>query len=178
MMRQLDLQINRDMRRILVKHWIDLGRLSVRTSGGNVFVRGSLCRIGGVNEDLTSQIVQGLITEIKRIRHVKRVNVNLSNWCLEAGTWVPRSGRWPRLSPARDQPISVPFRLTGPQWTNMPKRIPRHRWIDSAGAANSFRSVCVWASASVPLVAASTAIREIIKSFMVLFLATVRSVRR
>ena len=24
--------------------------------------------------------------------------------------------------PPRDQPISVPFRLTGPQWMNMPKR--------------------------------------------------------
>ena len=31
----------------------------------------------------------------------------------------------------RDQLISVPLRLTGPQWMNMPKRMSCQRWIAS-----------------------------------------------
>jgi hypothetical protein len=36
MMEMIDLDINRGVRRVLVKHWIDLGRISVRTTRGRV----------------------------------------------------------------------------------------------------------------------------------------------
>ena len=35
----------------------------------------------------------------------------------------------------RDQPISVPLRLTGPQWTNIPKRAARHQASRASFAA-------------------------------------------
>ena len=37
----------------------------------------------------------------------------------------------PRRSPPRDQPISVPCRLTGPQWMNMPNFKSRQRAMSS-----------------------------------------------
>jgi len=86
-MSQVDLDINRGVRSILVKHWIDLGRLSVRSTDGKVYVRGALTRIGGVSEDLSSAIVENIFSEIKRIREVKQIYPSLENWTNDSGSW-------------------------------------------------------------------------------------------
>ncbi len=51
-MSQADLEINRDIRKVMVRHWIDLGKISFRSSNGRIWVRGSLQRIAGVREEL------------------------------------------------------------------------------------------------------------------------------
>jgi hypothetical protein len=89
MSRQIDLAINRNIRKILVRHWIDLGRLSIRTTMGKVFVRGSLQRISGSREDLTSPIVEAIFHDMKRTRDVRIVSADLENWTNEGGKWRP-----------------------------------------------------------------------------------------
>jgi len=88
-MSQEDLRINRDVRKILVKHWLDLGRLSVRSSLGRLMIRGSLERIRGVKEELTPAIVNEMFRKIKQIKNVVRVSVELDNWANDDGRWVP-----------------------------------------------------------------------------------------
>lgn len=86
-MSQDDLDINRAIRSILVKHWIDLGRLSVRSTDGKVWVRGELHRISGVAETLTSAIVSALFEDIRRIRNIRQVYTALENWSTDSGSW-------------------------------------------------------------------------------------------
>jgi|GEM_PF-2678117 len=86
-MSQADLDINRSVRSIFVKHWIDLGRLSVRSSDGKLWVRGELTRIAGVNEELTPQVVDTMFEEIKRNRNVKQAFFVLENWNNDSGAW-------------------------------------------------------------------------------------------
>lgn len=86
-MSQADLDINRMVRTILVKHWIDLGRMSVRSSGGKLWIHGSLQRIAGVNEQLTAPLVDEMFKEISRIKSIKTVNANLENWNNNLGAW-------------------------------------------------------------------------------------------
>jgi hypothetical protein len=88
-MSQIDLDINRGVRTILVKHWIDLGRLSVRSSDGKVWIRGALLRIAGVNEELSAPIVEAMFAEIKRIKNVRQIYTALENWNNDSGSWVP-----------------------------------------------------------------------------------------
>lgn len=88
-MNRTDLEINRDIRRVLVRHWIDLGQLSVRSTGGRVNVRGRLQRIEGRSEELTSSIVERIATEIRRIPGVGGVSIELANWTSGGGTWKP-----------------------------------------------------------------------------------------
>lgn len=88
-MGQEDLRINRDVRKILVKHWLDLGRLSVRSSLGRLMIRGSLERIRGVKEELTPPIVNEMFRKIKQIKSVVRLSVELDNWANDDGRWVP-----------------------------------------------------------------------------------------
>lgn len=86
-MSQADLDINRGIRSILVKHWIDLGRLSVRSTDGKVYVRGALTKIGGVTEELSSPIVQAIFDDIRKIRGVRQVYPTLENWTDDTGCW-------------------------------------------------------------------------------------------
>jgi hypothetical protein len=91
-MSQADLDINRCVRTVLVKHWIDLGRLSVRSNDGKLYIRGSLQRIAGVNEELTSPIVDAMFADIKRIKNVRQVYPALENWSNDTGSWSPIGG--------------------------------------------------------------------------------------
>ena len=84
---QTDIEIVRNIRRVMVRHWIDLGRLSVRSQAGRVTVSGILLRIGGVHEPLTTPIVEAMFRQIKRIRNVSYVSVNLENWTNKGGMW-------------------------------------------------------------------------------------------
>ncbi len=84
-----DLAINRQIRRIMVKHWIDLGRLSVRSHDGSVLVRGHLQRVEGVGTELTNQIVESIFHETKRVPGAIRVKVYLENWANDSGGWRP-----------------------------------------------------------------------------------------
>jgi hypothetical protein len=88
-MSQVDLEINRDVRKVLVRHWIDLGKLSFRSTNGKLWVRGSLQRIAGVQEELTTALVDSIFTDIKRIRGVVSLSVELENWIQSLGKWLP-----------------------------------------------------------------------------------------
>ena len=86
-MSQADLDINRQIRRVFVRHWIDLGKLSARSINGRITIRGSLDRIHGNNEQLTSSIVESIFQELKRIRNARLATVDLHNWTEEGGAW-------------------------------------------------------------------------------------------
>ena len=86
-----DLDINRGVRRVLVKHWVDLGRLSVRSTQGAVMLYGVLQRVSGRNDDLTPRIVDTIFQEIKRVRGVTRITAHFENWKVESGAWQPIS---------------------------------------------------------------------------------------
>ncbi|MFO7870574.1 MAG: hypothetical protein R6V03_03985 [Kiritimatiellia bacterium] len=89
MTRQSDLDINRHIRRVLVRHWIDLGRLSIRTYNGSAIIRGRLERIPGNEEGLTSAIVEGMFREMKRAAGIRRVKAEFENWTDRDGGWKP-----------------------------------------------------------------------------------------
>ena len=84
-----DLDINRGIRRILVKHWVDLGRISVRTTQGRIRIHGFLQRIPGRNEALTIPIVERIFYDISRVNGVRKVYTTLENWIAEGGRWRP-----------------------------------------------------------------------------------------
>ena len=90
-----DLDTNRQVRQILVRHWIDLGRLSLRSIGVTVYLRGSLLRLPGVNQALLPQHIQALFQEIRRCPAVKRALPEFDNWSYDEATsqWRMKSGR-------------------------------------------------------------------------------------
>jgi hypothetical protein len=88
-----DLDINRSVRTILVRHWIDLGRISIRSSKGKVWIYGELHRIEGTREPLTTPIVERIFYDIRRLPEVRMVTTQIENWICESGSWRPAAGQ-------------------------------------------------------------------------------------
>jgi hypothetical protein len=84
-----DLEINCAVRKVLVRHWIDLGRISVRTSAGVITLSGALDKLPNVDAPLTSASVEEMFVEIRRVSSVRRVQPVLSNWTESDGMWKP-----------------------------------------------------------------------------------------
>jgi hypothetical protein len=77
--RKVDLEINCRVRRVLVRHWIDLGKISVRTSRCVVSLNGSLMRLPHVAPDIDAATPGSIFEEIKRIPDVRRLQLSLDN---------------------------------------------------------------------------------------------------
>lgn len=85
--RSKDLEIMRQARKVFVRHWIDLGRISLRSASGTIRVRGSLVRLPGYRDDLVPPVVEAIFKELERVKGGGRVIADLDNWNSEGGKW-------------------------------------------------------------------------------------------
>ncbi|MEI6807297.1 MAG: hypothetical protein WCN95_01130 [bacterium] len=91
------LEVNRDVRRAMVMHWIDLGRLSVHTQKDRVHIRGSLLKLPGADSPLTSSGVDIIFKKIKLAAGNRRLHIEFDNWNMNAssGAWEPCGAKDP-----------------------------------------------------------------------------------
>lgn len=95
------MRLYRDVRVVLVRHFIDLGRISIQISMSAVHLRGTLQRLHGSTIPLTPQTVEAIISELGRIKGIKRVATEFDNW-RQADTmspWTPVAARTEPLKP-------------------------------------------------------------------------------
>src|SRR5260370_1020564 len=90
-----------------------------------------------------------------------------------AGTVPPGSPLGPGM---RDQPISVPFRLMGPQWMNMPKRLSCQFLMASGGADGAAGGGFVSAAGAVRARQHNIKPNSIIDFVVCLFISRLRGV--
>ena len=74
------MEIFRQVRVVLVRHMIDIGRLSIQISMSRVNLSGSLCRLPGVTTDLTPAIIRTMFSELGMIKGIRRVDADFDNW--------------------------------------------------------------------------------------------------
>lgn len=86
-MSQIDLEINRNIRRVLVRHWIDIGRLAIHSTEGRVRIHGLLQPISGMTSDFDQKNVENIVNEIERTKEIKRIYYEFENWINTNGTW-------------------------------------------------------------------------------------------
>jgi hypothetical protein len=105
-----DLDINRFVRRTLVKYWIDLGRLSVRSVRGHVTLYGRLQRLAGSVGVLAGPAVEAMFRELHRIPGVGRIDAHFENWTNDGGLWRPLDefGRLVEEGPQQGPPPPLP----------------------------------------------------------------------
>lgn len=75
------MEIYRSVRAILVRNYIDLGRVVIQISTGSVLLRGTLQRLMGA-APLSPEAIQAMLQEIKRLRGVRRVITDFDNWAI------------------------------------------------------------------------------------------------
>ena len=74
-----DTDINCSARRILVQHWVDLGRISIRTTRGVVYLNGTIAPIRDAQLNITPERVTSIAAQIQRIQGVRRLQLEVSN---------------------------------------------------------------------------------------------------
>ncbi len=88
-MSQIDLDINRNVRRVMVRHWIDLGRIGIHSANGVVSIRGSLHVLPGVQTALTTKVISNLFVELRRVDNIRALQIEFDNWVEVDGSWQP-----------------------------------------------------------------------------------------
>ena len=86
-----DLDTNHNVRKILVRHQIDLGWLSHYACRGTVYIQGDLLLLPGVSSALTPLMVANLFDEIGCAAGVCNMIIELRNWHHDRfnGDWQP-----------------------------------------------------------------------------------------
>ena len=74
------LEINREVRRIMVAQWIYLGRISIHAVKTSVRVRGSLQKLPGTDTHLNAKQVEEIYRKVSRISGVRNVFMEFDNW--------------------------------------------------------------------------------------------------
>lgn len=85
-----DHEINRGVRGVLSRHWVDLSSTNFASRQGVVRLMGELRRVGPQSDQaLENTNLIALDTELRRLRGVRRVHFDLANWRRnEDGEWV------------------------------------------------------------------------------------------
>jgi len=88
-----DLEVNRSLRKVFVRHWIDIGRLFISVSRGNVLVRGILQMLPGAEEPLTSAMLVIIFRELRSCNGVREITTAVANWeqISADGFWRPKA---------------------------------------------------------------------------------------
>jgi hypothetical protein len=75
-----DMEINRNVRKVFVRHNINLGWISISSCRGYVMVNGNLVLLPGAPGDLDPSLVGTMFGDIRRVDGVQRVTTELDNW--------------------------------------------------------------------------------------------------
>lgn len=74
-----DLKINSQVRKVLVRHSIDLAKISLRTTRGVVHLSGELRRLPNAAGRLDAGLILIILAEIRRVQNVRRVTTDLKS---------------------------------------------------------------------------------------------------
>lgn len=77
-------------RKIVVKNWLDISRLRIRTVRGVIHVQGRITKLTGSADEREGDEsgMRKLDEDLHAISGVRGVSYNLENWiCVSAGTW-------------------------------------------------------------------------------------------
>lgn len=98
-----DHEINRKVRAVLSRHWVDLSSTAFASRKGIVRVTGDLKRVGPqAGRPMESTSLNILDTEVRRVSGVQRVHFDLANWRrTEEGEWIRIDREPPPALPAR-----------------------------------------------------------------------------
>jgi hypothetical protein len=81
--------VTQAVRRVLVKNWLDMGKIRIQVAGGTVIVRGRLMRARG--EDQVNELfIEQLEQQLRGTKGLKQLRFSLDDWEHDRGRWVPK----------------------------------------------------------------------------------------
>ncbi len=89
-----DFRINAAVRKIFIRHWLDLKLIDYKTINFVVHIKGKFRtkkqsgKSKGKAYDMNPSVVSAIEREIIRVRGVKRVQMKLDGWVKSGGKWA------------------------------------------------------------------------------------------
>lgn len=78
------------VRRILTSCWVDITQVTVRTTGGVVYLIGTIKRMTASHQDLSESVLREMDLRIRKLGGVRDVKYQLDNWERKlTALWVP-----------------------------------------------------------------------------------------
>ncbi len=85
------LDITKAVRKVLVKNWLDLGKVRIQVAGKTVIIRGRLTKSRD-DDPVDGMFIEGLETALRGIKGVKLFRWNLNDWVHDRGQWRVKKG--------------------------------------------------------------------------------------
>ena len=86
-----DIQLQSVIRQVLTGCWVDTAAIQIRVTNGKVYLAGTIQPVTRNQRDLQPQQLQLLDANLRKLRGVRDIKYNFSNW--EAGlrgNWQPK----------------------------------------------------------------------------------------
>jgi hypothetical protein len=83
-----EVDLTATVRRILIKNWIDMGRIRLQVAGKTVILRGEVRKSGEGHEPVNGLFIEELERQIQAAKGVRFVRWIIEGWKQEKGKWV------------------------------------------------------------------------------------------
>jgi hypothetical protein len=99
--------VNRDIRNALTRHYVDLVGINFSFIGSTAYLSGILQR--DRHNDFTVTEVESILKDLRRINHVRDLQVELENWMVtpEGSGWIIRRRKVADRAPLQDDTVVV-----------------------------------------------------------------------
>ncbi len=77
------------VRRVLVKNWLDMGKIRIQVAGSTVIIRGRIVK-SRADEPVSGMVIEDLDTQVRATKGVKNLRWALEDWAHDRGKWKRR----------------------------------------------------------------------------------------
>ena len=81
-----NVDLTKAIRTILIKNWLDVGKIRLQIAGGNVIIRGRLARSRD-DQPVNGLFIEQLEQAIRSTKGVKNLRWILEGWDFDRGKW-------------------------------------------------------------------------------------------
>ncbi len=83
-----DVDLHAAVRRVLVKNWLDMGKVKIQIAGGTIILRGTVTKGREGDTPVDGLFIEELETQIRGVKGVKFVRWMIEGWKYDRGKWV------------------------------------------------------------------------------------------
>jgi len=84
-----NVDLTKAVRTLLIKNWLDVGKIRLQVAGGNVLIRGRIAK-SRAEEPVTGLFIEHLEQAIRSTKGVKNLRWILEDWEFDRGKWLTR----------------------------------------------------------------------------------------
>lgn len=83
----MSVETTKSIRTILIKSWLDMGKLKIQVAGKTVIIRGRIVKARADDDPVSGLFIEQLEQKLMNLKEVKFIRWALDDWKHERGQW-------------------------------------------------------------------------------------------